>query len=296
MIMGIFLGFSLLNTFTRVIPVQVMALSPSHIADHKETIISPLKFRGPQEISYKRFRDLPGIRGLLLPRFPKLSKLKLPPRFPGRFPGIFPKPSILTSFPKPKCLLKRPPAKKNIPDTMSCHVFNATHIRDTLPGPFYGNGFTWDEARELQCSVADYAVLASEEAVENIKAIVKGTRGYFTTSVTEGNSSYFIMWVGGAKNPSMKKDAWYWLTGEHIPQSAKAWLPGYPKESGDCLAFCAEEDNRDVSGFCNLPCTKRLNHQLCQARGTFQKMEDGKCTMPNAKPVVYRDRTSRWLG
>jgi len=179
---------------------------------------------------------------------------------------------------------------------MSCHVFNATHIRDTLPGPFYGNGFTWDEARELQCSVADYAVLASEEAVENIKAIVKGTRGLFTTSVTEGNSSYFIMWVGGAKNPSMKKDAWYWLTGEHIPQSAKAWLPGYPKESGDCLAFCAEEDNRDVSGFCNLPCTKRLNHQLCQAKGTFQKMKDGKCTMPKAKPVVYRDRTSRWLG
>lgn len=155
----------------------------------------------------------------------------------------------------------------------------------------------------MPCFVSDYAVLPSEEALEKSKAIVKLRSSYFTTEgnssyiiMPEGNSSYLIMWVGGAKNPSMKKDAWYWLTGEHIPQSSKAWLPGYPKENGDCLAFCADEDDRDVSGLCNLPCTKRLNHQLCQARGTLQKMKDGKCPMPNAKPVVYRDRTCRWLG
>ena len=150
---------------------------------------------------------------------------------------------------------------------------------------FYGHnqdaedpGFTWDEARKKQCLYSDYAVLTSEEALDSVKAIVKRPNwDYFTAwndFTAEGNSSYFIMWVGGAKNPSMKKDAWNWLTGEDIPQNSSAWHPLYPKENGDCLAFCTDKNNRQVSGLCNLPCTTKLYHQMCQARGTIQKMKD----------------------
>ena len=67
-------------------------------------------------------------------------------------------------------------------------------------------------------------------------------------------------WIGAAKNPGKAKNAWFWLSGEPIPQSFGRWREGEPGGTDDCVSI----HKAGTAGLCDDPCAADGVGYVCQ--------------------------------